>query len=1044
MPYSNALRFFVLLLLLSSFQLKASDNQNSLISDIRKERYARFHQFELDGIHEIGAVSGFVQDRYGYMWMAGEKGLGRFDGYRFKVYKGDSLNGYLPSSEVNKLKLDIQGNLWVATNGGLSRYIIEKDHFETVYGEYQASVKNQSTYAVRAFLFQGDSFIWLASQHHALIAFDRKTSLTKVVVENYGIDQPYYRYHHLERISENQLIFGGRSRGPYIYNIETDSLVHLPVDNNDVPDKKRENDVSVLLKEGSLNYWIGGFDGLYLYNLDQNTFSKYWQGSVYDLMLDKTGNYWLGTGNGILQFNTKSGKAVKFQKNNDDPKSLGGTRIYAVFQDRSGRIWIGHNSGVSTYEEPPNGVQYLFHIPGDIHTPASSSVAALANAGETSFWIGTTDAGLDLYDLATERIQHYSQQQRKDILSNNIRCLFNDKQGNVYIGYWSGRGFGVYNSHKKTFKNYTYNHGALLDDWYNDFTNAEAGNMWLGFWGGPGLTLFDPKKGSFDNRAAKYLKDTYLARRIEVLFTDVYQRLWIGTTQSGIQRLDTESKQAISFFSATNPDGGFHDLQVLAIAQSSDSTLYASSKTGLYKFNEVDNRFQKVELTSNYGQIEIYAMHPDKAHLWLITSKGLLRYNTLNDWISDYSRLVDLQFSKNNAAIIELPDGKLVTGGANGIAILQPEILGLNHALPQIFFTQLQIAGKKNNYFINHTKSINLSWNENFLSIYFGTDKWDKKSSYGYLYRMEGFDKDWQLNTSNQGFIQYTNVPPGKYLFKMKAADTNSQLSGNEISLELIIRAPWWQQAWFKALIALMGVFALIGLWKLRMFELQQKLQNMTLNQKLLRLQMNPHFIFNSLSSIQAFIYSNEQHLAGQYLADFARLIRLILENSRHELITLEREIETIKLYMKLQQLRFENSFDFDVVVDPEIDTETCFVPPMLTQPFLENAVEHGIKTLLIKGKIELVYDRAPATIQVKIIDNGIGLTASGKINQNSKLQHESLSIMICKERLALIEKKSGIKIAFEVKEMRNQDETKGTFVYFEIPANLNKSNYYE
>lgn len=1043
MPYSRRL-FIIVFLLLSLIRLDIVAGNFIGIHQLRKDRYARFNSFDFEGIQDIGAVSGFAQDRNGYIWMAGAKGLGRFDGYRLKVYKADRATGGLPSGIINKIKLDPQGNLWVASAGGLSRYSAEEDQFETIFGKHPSDESESGFFAVRAFLFQGDSLIWLATQAHALMRLNRKDLSTEIVVEDFAIDQPYYRYHHLEYINDQLLIFGGRSRGPYIYDIQADTLIHLPVDSQINAGKKAEYDVSILQRKSENAFWIGGLEGLYLYDLNENYFEKVFQGTVYDLMQDRNDNFWLGTGNGLIKFNLENEEAILYQKNKDNPQSLGGIRIFAVFQERGGRIWIGHNKGVSTYNALPNGIQYLFHIPGDAKTPASSSVSALAKAENQSFWIGTTDAGLILYDLASDQLRHYSLENNAAILSNNIRCLKQDAAEKLYIGYWAGRGFGVYENQRDGFSNYTFNKSSLHDDWYNDFAFTEDHKVWLGFWGGPGLTLFNPVDKTFDNSAAQYLHDAYLARRIQTLHVDSRNRLWIGTTQSGIQRLDPQSKKAISYFTGIHQTGGgFDELGVFAIAEFSNGDIYASSGTALYSFDEANNRFQKIELHEKDASLEIFRMLPHHEHLWLLTSKGLMRYQTSNNWISDYSMLVKLNFTQENAAIIALDDGRLVVGGNDGLAILQPEKMGLDHNLPAIFFSQFQILGNELIHMTASTEKIELRWDENFFSIYFGSNKWDKTDQFSYLHQLEGFDRTW-VNLNNKGMVQYTNVPPGRYRFKMKASDRNGMLFGNEISFEIIIVPPWWQSWWFKSLLVIIIIAIIVALWQLRVHELKQKLHNISLNQKLLRLQMNPHFIFNSLSSIQAYIYSNEQHLAGQYLSDFARLIRLILENNRHELISLDREIETISLYMTLQQLRFENKFDFTVFLDPALDAESCYVPPMLTQPFLENAVEHGIKTISNRGKIDLTYDYSPPYIKVKIMDNGIGLTASGKRKQPKAAQHESLSLKICRDRLALIEKKSGIQIAFEVKEMLQHGKVLGTLVQFDIPANLKKTDQNE
>ena len=203
-----------------------------------------------------------------------------------------------------------------------------------------------------------------------------------------------------------------------------------------------------------------------------------------------------------------------------------------------------------------------------------------------------------------------------------------------------------------------------------------------------------------------------------------------------------------------------------------------------------------------------------------------------------------------------------------------------------------------------------------------------------------------------------------------------------------------------------------------------------------LRLQINPHFIFNSLSAIQNYIYTQQTHLAGNYLSDFAHLIRLILDNSRNELIPFEKELETIKLYLNLQKLRFENKFDYSIRVDPELNNGEYEIPPMLAQPFLENAIEHGLKNLDRKGFISIRYQWLNGMIHFELEDDGIGLVASTVHKEKTKSGHKSLAISICKERLETLRKKRGGNIAFRLEEIKTSDgKVEGTRVSFNIPV---------
>jgi tetratricopeptide (TPR) repeat protein len=204
----------------------------------------------------------------------------------------------------------------------------------------------------------------------------------------------------------------------------------------------------------------------------------------------------------------------------------------------------------------------------------------------------------------------------------------------------------------------------------------------------------------------------------------------------------------------------------------------------------------------------------------------------------------------------------------------------------------------------------------------------------------------------------------------------------------------------FIFIIAVLLLFSIISAIVFnRHQKLKSKAKSIELEQKLLRSQMNPHFIFNSLVAIQSYIFDNEPMLAGKYLNDFAKLIRLILDNSRQEFITVEKEIETLNFYLELQKMRFENKFDFILNVDNNIELESCAIPPMLAQPIIENAIEHGVKSLKQQGEIKISFTKKGNYIFVEIDDNGEGFQKQAeKADDNSK--HKSHAFDILQERL--------------------------------------------
>jgi len=233
------------------------------------------------------------------------------------------------------------------------------------------------------------------------------------------------------------------------------------------------------------------------------------------------------------------------------------------------------------------------------------------------------------------------------------------------------------------------------------------------------------------------------------------------------------------------------------------------------------------------------------------------------------------------------------------------------------------------------------------------------------------------------------------------------------------------------------SVLAMLALLFAYLFSRQNRLaakqKTIELEQKVLRSQMNPHFIFNSLIAIQSFIYRNDPKTSGDYLSDFAKLMRLILVNSREEFIPLNKEIETLKLYLRLQQLRFDNKFDYSIETDEAMDMDGVLIPPMLTQPFIENSIEHGISKIEAQGLIKVNFSIEADVLKIVVLDNGIGLTKAMELKEKSG--HKSLATVITQERLSVLNKGSRKKISLNITEIKGIDGViTGTKIEFGVP----------
>jgi len=230
-------------------------------------------------------------------------------------------------------------------------------------------------------------------------------------------------------------------------------------------------------------------------------------------------------------------------------------------------------------------------------------------------------------------------------------------------------------------------------------------------------------------------------------------------------------------------------------------------------------------------------------------------------------------------------------------------------------------------------------------------------------------------------------------------------------------------------------VFLIIMLW-IQHKRSKSEHKALILEQKLLRSQMNPHFIFNSLSSIQNFIVTEKPDKASIYLSKFSRLVRNILDNSLEEFVSLEKEVSTIENYLELQKVRYAGKFDYTIDIDKDIDIDTVKIPPMLAQPFIENAIEHGIKHRETPGRIDIRFSLKDHTLVFEVEDDGVGRQKAREIEVLRDPEHKSMATSLTRERLANLNRKLHKKIELEIIDLQNAlGEACGTRVVFGVPV---------
>jgi hypothetical protein len=424
-----------------------------------------------------------------------------------------------------------------------------------------------------------------------------------------------------------------------------------------------------------------------------------------------------------------------------------------------------------------------------------------------------------------------------------------------------------------------------------------------------------------------------------------------STYESGLYELEI-GKKHYSIIKHYNEENEIVSSQIVFGTQAPDSTLWFTTDLGILRFCPKSKAALNFSYNHNLQEANLY--HP--IH---VNESGYLATNTTlrTTWVQ-----VDelLQIARETALLI------------HSFQVENRELVGGK------FMEKGQIFN-----FPYHQNSFKISWSHLRASA---------DSYYQVEYKLQGYDDSWR-SSAELYQAEYINVPPGRYTFQVSVRSRIDQTIINQLALPLHIDAPFWQRNWFRFLVlslflSLIYLFYRIKVDAIRKEEAIKTAYNKQLADlelQSLRSQMNPHFMFNSLNSIKHYILKNERHKAADYLTSFAKLIRAILHFSNEKFTSLEQELDTLKTYIELEQLRFPKSFSYQIDVSSDVALETTLIQPLIFQPFVENAIWHGLMQLDERsGMLVIRIHQQPNQLHCEIIDNGIGRMKAAELRTKS------------------------------------------------------------
>ena len=1022
----------------------------------------------------IGKIRNITQDPHGYMWFSDEveRCIYRYDGNRIIAFRHDNANpNSLGSLEINSVYADNTGIIWISFRDGMDRY----DPATGIFTHYRHESNNPGSLSpggVNQVLRDRQGRLWVGTEN-GLDRFDEKTgkfihhrnepgnpkSLSDNLVWNIYEDRqgiiwiatgfPFFE-------TDSSKNGGGLNR------LNTDGTFtqykHDPKD----PHSLINNKVRALFEDSRGVFWVGTKgDGLHTMDRKTGKFERH----LYDpnkpdqlsrpprkkvdfafnndqvtfIIEDATGSIWIGTmWSGMNRYNPLTEKVTHYEGSHGFPDSS----AWNAFISRDGILWLTTQQNHLFRAGPfPRTINSL---------NAGIQTTSFLEDKEGFLWAGTDEMGLFQYDKKKTLVRHFknSPADKLNYFNTAVNCLVQHKEDSIWLG--TNDGVVIFNTISKQFSNFPLGF-AIKDNFGNGIFNIfhdRHGLKW--FATGQGLASYNSNDGSI-KRYQHDKKDSGSvgSNRILSFLEDRSGEFWIGIFNDGINRFNRQTGRFTHYLPGING---------ICMYEDKEGIIWAGTNKGLYRYNKKDNVFVAFfEPQSEFSTEYIFGIVEDNAqNLWITTRSAIIKINAKRSERSVYaSKFGIAKFSIKPNAIYKTREGQLLIGHAKGFYAFFPDELDIAKQDSKIIITDFFIDNKTVlpggksplTKRVEELSNLVLKYNQNNLAFNFAAIDYRAPETTKYFTMLEGYDNTWREVTGEKSSY-YFKLAPDNYVYRIKAVNNDGEDQEKKITIR--IHPAWWNTWLFRiaAVIFIGLLFYVILRWRLKQkFKLQldrsEKERQMAelkhkgteLEMQALRAQMNPHFIFNSLNSINRFILQNNRAHASEYLTKFSKLVRMILQNSQASLITLESELESLELYLNLEALRFNYHFDYKISVPKDLDISALQVPPLILQPYVENAIWHGLMHKEEKGRLNVEVTEEKEHLYFKITDNGIGREKAAAMASKSATKHKSMGLRITEHRIAILQNSETLTSPVTINDLVNPDgSAAGTEVVIEMP----------
>lgn len=995
-------------------------------------------------------VTCFFKDKTGFIWIGTKNGLNRYDGHSFKIFRPAGGNA-ISNEVINDIAEDREGRIWVATMEGLNYYDPVTEQWECLVPEAVKSDKDIPSYLIWDIEADANGRIWIASDVYEFCNYDPATKKFT-----------YYNWPHFAKDNSH---FAGSNY----------------------------NSIKKFVRKSANEFWLASNKGLVLLNTRQNTFRFIgggYRSEVLDLRYDANAKkVFISTEKGNL-FLYDEAKNL-YSKIEPQPEAYPSTRIRLRGNNE---LWMASEKGLLKISDDRTRVYLQTHITNLSGSLQPGGVSAVLYDNARIRWAGSAN-GISTFDQTIQASTFIPLQSVSDKEGiNNMGSVFFDEVSNSYFAcangpnnvfiinkntgeikkystdasgrpfsechnikadnnknIWLLTGKNVYQYHRQTEQFILFpmpNKGE--DVLFRDMIQDAEGNYWFGSFN-KGLYYYMAKEKKFAEPVGEGFK--YMPT-VTSLCSDAKRKgVWIGTFSTGFYYYDLLKKDLTGFFETgkTPQYASLNLVQDIAL-DPANNLWVATHSGGIFRYNEGqphDKAFTRFDMKKGLSNNSFISLCSNgDSILWLLSGKGISVINTRGQFLYDVPEDQTFNFASfasdpgfPHKMFYNRQTNELLAGVGGGILSFVSDNKKQKQQFP-VVLTGITVNGKAitgADRFSSALYPIPFRFNSvsfNFAGLYYGA-----ASDIVYEYMLEGYDEKW-ITADKSYSATYQNLPAQNYLFHVRAKDSGGNIAGAVSGFPFKIIPPFWLTWWFFLLCASLVVLLVWLLFRSRIQSLRKKAalhqQLAELEAKALRAQMNPHFIFNSLNAIQECIVTEKTATAFEYLSKFSRLLRLVLNNSEKNFIPLSSELEMLRLYLSLETLRFRQSFTYCIDVEETIDPEEVQVPSLLIQPYVENALWHGLRMKEGEKKVVIHFFLAAHELNIEIEDNGIGRKRAALIkSQKLGAEHfESKGTALSQQRIDILNRQYAAKAGVSIIDLTDSNfEPSGTRVVIRIPT---------